>query len=129
VPFLDQGVAEAAFLLPDRMKVRRGLGKYLLRRWLSHALPEALPFSRKRGFTVPVSEWIARKGDALGPLVAADPGVAEICRPEAVRAMYARPSRAGLAPWVLLFYALWHRRHVLGLDACGDVFETLAERI
>jgi asparagine synthase (glutamine-hydrolysing) len=122
-------VAEAAFLLPDRLKVRRRLGKYLLRRWLSKALPESAPFSRKRGFTVPVSEWIARKGETLGSLLAADPAVAEICRPEAVKAMYARPWRAGLAPWVLLFYALWHRRHVLGLDASGDVFETLAERV
>jgi asparagine synthase (glutamine-hydrolysing) len=129
VPFLDQGVAEAAFLLPDRLKVRGRLGKYLLRRWLSKALPESAPFSRKRGFTVPVSEWIARKGETLGSLLAADPAVAEICRPEAVKAMYARPWRAGLAPWVLLFYALWHRRHVLGLDASGDVFETLAERV
>ena len=32
---------------------------------------------------------------------------------------------AGLAA-VSVFYALWHRRHILGLQPAGDVFETLA---
>jgi len=36
--------------------------------------------------------------------------------------------RGGLACWVLLFYALWHRRHILALDPAGDVLETLAQR-
>jgi asparagine synthase (glutamine-hydrolysing) len=30
------------------------------------------------------------------------------------------------AAWVLLFFALWHRRNILGLEPQGDVFETLA---
>jgi asparagine synthase (glutamine-hydrolysing) len=34
--------------------------------------------------------------------------------------------RHGFAAWKLLFYALWHRRHILGLPPAGDVFETLA---
>jgi len=28
----------------------------------------------------------------------------------------------------LLFYALWHRTHILGLAPEGDVFETLSAR-
>src|SRR3546814_904057 len=63
-PFLDPRVAEFAFTLPDEMKVRRGRGKWLLRRWLDGALPAAKPFDRKRGFTVPVGEWIHRRGGA-----------------------------------------------------------------
>jgi asparagine synthase (glutamine-hydrolysing) len=127
VPFLDPAVAAVAFPLADRLKVRGGRGKYLLRRWLAEAMPEAEPFARKRGFTVPVGQWIAGRGAALGPLVAAAPGVAEICHPDRVRALFvAGGKRAGFAAWTLLFYALWHRRHVLGLGPDGDVFETLA---
>jgi asparagine synthase (glutamine-hydrolysing) len=127
VPLLDPVVAEVAFRLPDRLKVRGNRGKYLLRRWLAEALPEAEPFSRKRGFTVPVGEWIARRGAALGPLVAAQPGIAEVCKPNAVAALFARnDKRAGFAAWTLLFYALWHRRHILGAAPAGDVFDTLA---
>jgi asparagine synthase (glutamine-hydrolysing) len=126
-PYLDPVVADAAFRLPDSLKIRKGRGKWLLRQWLARHLPDAKPFSRKRGFTVPVGRWIAARGTVLGPLVAASPGIAEICRPEAVKRLFAGDGkRADLARWVLLFYALWHRRHILGLDPADDVLETLA---
>jgi asparagine synthase (glutamine-hydrolysing) len=132
-PLLDPIVAQAAFRLPDRLKVRDGVGKWLLRRWLARRLPAAEPFGRKRGFTVPVEEWIAARGATLGPLVAAQPGVAEIAEPGAVRDLFGgiagggRGARhAGFAAWVLLFYALWHRHHVLDLAPAGDAVETLA---
>jgi asparagine synthase (glutamine-hydrolysing) len=128
-PFLDPMVADVAFRLPDELKVRKGMGKWLLRRWLEDNLPQAKPFTRKRGFTVPVGSWIAARGTELGPLVAAEPGVAEVCRPGSVERLFrASGKRAGLAAWVLLFYALWHRRHILGLEPEGDVFATLAAR-
>ena len=89
-------------------------------------LPAARPFSAKRGFTVPVEEWIVRRRQ-LGPLLAAQPGVAEICRPGAVEALLRSPGRkTGFAAWTLLFYGLWHRSHILGLPPAGDVLETLS---
>tara|TARA_R110002167_G_scaffold36363_1_gene115153 strand:- start:559 stop:1164 length:606 start_codon:yes stop_codon:yes gene_type:complete len=127
-PFLDPRVADFALRLPDGLKVQRGQGKYLLRRWLDNNLPEARPFSRKRGFTVPVAEWLARQSERLGPLVAAQPGIREIARPERVADLFGRPGkRRGLAAWTLLFYALWHQTRILGGAADGDVFAVLAE--
>jgi asparagine synthase (glutamine-hydrolysing) len=129
-PFLDSGVAAAAFRLPDAMKLRGGMGKWLLRKWLEKNLPMAKPFAPKQGFTVPVGAWIKGQGVRLGPLVAAQPGVAEIADPERVEALFRgiRRWRDGFAAWKLLFYALWHRRHILGLPPIGDVFETLGAR-
>ncbi|MGI3776078.1 MAG: asparagine synthase (glutamine-hydrolyzing) [Janthinobacterium lividum] len=126
-PFLDAGVAEAGFRLPDRLKLQGGRGKYLLRRWLEGALPESRPFAPKQGFTVPVGAWIAGQGGRLGPLVAAQPGIAEIAEPSRVEALFrhADDRGRGFAAWTLLFYALWHRTHVLGMAPAGDVFETL----
>jgi len=88
VPFLDPAVARFAFLLPDALKIRRGHGKWLLRRWLETGLPASRPFTRKRGFTVPVGEWMRRRGRALGRLVATQDGVVEACRMEAVEALF-----------------------------------------
>lgn len=127
VPLLDPVVARFAYHLPDRLKVRRGRGKWLLRRWLEDNLGEARAFRRKQGFTVPVGRWIAGRGREVGELVARRPCIEELCRPEAVRALFADPeTRAGLPAWTLLFYALWHRRHIEGRGPAGDVFETLA---
>ena len=127
-PFLDRGIAAAAFRLPDGMKVRDGFGKWILRKWLEKHLPMARPFAPKQGFTVPVGEWIKGRGDTLGALVARQPGIVEIAHPDRVEALFRniRRWRHGFACWKLLFYALWHRRHILGLRPAGDVFETLA---
>ena len=129
-PFLDREVARFAFALPDRLRARRGLGKYLLRKWLEANLPAARPFARKQGFDVPVAAWIAGQGQRLGELVARAPVIAEVADPARVRDLFARAAdrRAGVACWRLLFLALWHHRHGLGGAVDGDVFEILGER-
>jgi len=128
-PLLDPVIADFAFRLPQRLKLRRRRGKYLLRRWLERHVPKSLPFARKRGFTAPVADWIRERGEKLGPLVAADPGVAAVCVPERVKGLFASQEKGRLeAAWRLLFYALWHRRHIRGLAPDGDVFECLAQR-
>ena len=127
-PLLDPGIAAAAFRLPDGLKVRDGMGKWLLRQWLAQNCPAARPFAKKQGFTVPVGAWIAGVGERLGPMVARQPGVAEVADPARVAALFRNAASGrhhGFAAWTLLFYALWHRAHVLGLPPSGDVFETL----
>lgn len=125
-PLLDRGVADFGFALPNGLKLRRGQGKYLLRRWLADANPAAKPFAKKLGFTVPVGEWIARDGARLGELVAREPGVAELCRPEVVRGVFTSADKGQrLLAWRLLFFALWHRRHVRGLAPEGGTLACL----
>ena len=115
--------------MPDAMKVRGRTGKWLLREWLSQNLPGSRPFAPKQGFTVPVAAWIAAVGDRLGPLVAAQPGVAEIARPDRVAELFrtaGADKHRGFAAWHLLFYALWHRHHIEGVRRQGGVFDVLA---
>ncbi len=124
-PFLDPAMAAFAFALPDALKLHRRWGKWLVRRWLDRVLPAARAFAPKQGFTVPVQSWIAAEGARLGPLVAASAGIAEIADRAAVVRLFekAADKRRGFAAWSLLFYALWHRRHVLG---CSDDMDTFA---
>jgi len=130
-PFLDPVVSNVAMCLPDNLKIRRRCGKYLLRLWLDQKLPEAAAFSKKKGFTVPVTEWMGRRGAALGKLVASKDSIQEICDTLRVEQLFASLDgsaikRNGHAAWVLLFYALWHRRHIEGIIPEGDVFEVLS---
>jgi len=128
-PFLDPAVAALALRLPDELKIRRGLGKWLLRRWLARQLPMAQPLARKRGFTVPVGRWIATRAAEIGPLVARSEAVRKLCEPEGVAQVFAAAAqkRAGRAAWTLLFFALWHRRHIEGRELPPDTAAALAE--
>ena len=125
-PYLDPVVAEFAFRLPDRAKVRGRFGKWLLREWLARNVPAAEPFARKKGFNPPVGGWIAARAAQLAPAVAAQPGVAEFLPGDAVRAAIADAANNGQAAWSLVFYALWHSHHVLGVPAEGSIADVLA---
>lgn len=132
-PMLDNRVAAIAMRLPDHFKVRDGQGKFLLRQWLATRLPEADPFSKKRGFTVPVAEWIGARGRKIGALVAEQESIKALCKPDRVQSLFAslepKPDgHKGQAAWTLLFYALWHRRHIEGRAYDGDAFAVLSAK-
>jgi len=106
-PFLDPAVADFAFALPDRAKVRGRYGKWLLRAWLARACPAAAPWARKQGFTVPVEAWIGPRAAEIGARVAGVEAVRRLRSSEAVRAAF-----ADARGWPLLFFALWSLIHL-----------------
>jgi asparagine synthase (glutamine-hydrolysing) len=64
VPFLDHELVEFALALPPEMKVRDGVGKYLLKKAVAGSiLPEHIVYRPKQGFGAPVAEWFK---DELG---------------------------------------------------------------
>ncbi len=125
-PFLDPVVANFAFRLPDALKTSARFGKVLLRDWLAGAFPEAGASAKKKGFKPPVGAWMGAEAARLSELVAAQPGVAAVVPPERVRAAFAAAEASPQPAWSLLFYALWHSRHGLGIEPSGDIGEVLA---
>ena len=127
---LDPVVADLAFRLPDNLKINGRTSKYLVRKWLATRLPAAMAFAPKRGFTVPVAEWIRVRARELAQPVSRSAGIEELCVPDMVRRLFTAfedrgGKHEGAACWLLLFYALWHRIHVEGYRSDADVFSTL----
>ncbi|MGB0682538.1 MAG: asparagine synthase (glutamine-hydrolyzing) [Magnetovibrionaceae bacterium] len=128
VPFIDPKLAAFAYRLADSLKVKGDQGKWLLRQWLDRNLPAAEPFAKKQGFTVPVATWIGKRGQELGPMVAKQAGVGQLCKPDRVEKIFsaaARDKKAGKAAWTLLYFALWHQRHIVGEHLGDDVMLAL----
>ena len=61
VPFLDVKIAEFASKLPDGLKFRRGVTKYLLRESVKGIVPEATRNRKKLGFPIPIRRWFTRE--------------------------------------------------------------------
>jgi asparagine synthase (glutamine-hydrolysing) len=57
MPFLDRELAAFGMALPDRLKIRRGVGKWIVRQWAKESLPPAITNRAKWGFRVPLAEW------------------------------------------------------------------------
>jgi asparagine synthase (glutamine-hydrolysing) len=67
LPFLDTALASFALALPDRLKVRRGAGKWLMRQWRLGDLPSEILSRPKWGFRVPLAQWF--RGPLRGMLL------------------------------------------------------------
>ncbi len=56
-PLLDHRLVEFAATLPVSMRLRRGQGKWLMKRAMRGVLPDDILYRRKMGFVTPVSDW------------------------------------------------------------------------
>jgi asparagine synthase (glutamine-hydrolysing) len=58
LPFLDYRLVEYMFSIPNHLKIRRGLGKYIQRRALEGVLPETVRARKEKvGFNAPSEHW------------------------------------------------------------------------
>jgi asparagine synthase (glutamine-hydrolysing) len=63
-PLLDHRLVEFAATLPERMRVRGGQGKWLMKKAMRRYLPDGILYRPKQGFVTPIAEWLR------GPLAA-----------------------------------------------------------
>jgi asparagine synthase (glutamine-hydrolysing) len=57
-PFLDHRIAEFAWRLPLKMRIRERQGKWILRQVLHRYVPQALVDRPKSGFGIPLATWL-----------------------------------------------------------------------
>lgn len=57
-PFLDHDFVAWAFSLDTKTKVDGGEGKAILKKGMEAHLPHALLYQPKRGFSIPISDWL-----------------------------------------------------------------------
>jgi asparagine synthase (glutamine-hydrolysing) len=56
-PLLDYRLIEFAAGLPEAMRIRRGQGKWLMKRTMERYLPSDILYRPKQGFVTPIAQW------------------------------------------------------------------------
>ena len=117
-PFLDPRIAEYAASLPSDYKLHGRKAKYILKRAVTGLLPPFVMKRGKKGFGVPVAEWLKGKlrpmaRDLLSPERLRRSGLFD---PVYVTRLQSEHER-GVANhrkllWTLLMFELWHESFV-----------------
>ncbi|MGH9970112.1 MAG: asparagine synthase (glutamine-hydrolyzing) [Pyrinomonadaceae bacterium] len=116
VPFLDHKLVEFTCSLPERMKLRGGTTKYLLRQSMKGVLPESILSRSKMGFPVPIATWFRGVHSAvLDEYVLSERALARrIFNPEFVRQLVRRHQAGGENHeerlWALVNFEIWQRQ-------------------
>ncbi|MGH9971886.1 MAG: asparagine synthase (glutamine-hydrolyzing) [Pyrinomonadaceae bacterium] len=117
-PFLDRRVAEYAASLPANYKLRGRKTKYILKRAVADLLPPFVTRRSKKGFGVPVAEWLKGKlrplaRDLLSPERVKKAGV---FNPEYITRLQDEHERGAAnhrkTLWTLLMFELWHESFI-----------------
>ncbi len=61
VPLLDHVLIEFVATIPSSLKLREGVGKYILKRAMESHLPREILSRRKMGFGVPLARWFRKE--------------------------------------------------------------------
>ncbi len=117
-PFLDRRVFEYAAALPSDYKLRGGTTKYILKRAIAPLVPRFVTRRPKKGFGVPIAEWLKGRlrplaRDLLSPARLARHGLfdpAYVARLQDEHERGAANHRKLL--WTLLVFELWHESFV-----------------
>ncbi|HXG12344.1 MAG TPA: asparagine synthase (glutamine-hydrolyzing) [Gemmataceae bacterium] len=113
VPFLDHKLVELVLSIPQAVKTRGGVLKYLLKRAVRGLIPDELIDRPKQGFGVPVYEWFLGR---LGQTARQE--LDRFCRETDFLDVgeVGRLFDQGRGPqlWCLLNFALWWRRYIAG---------------
>ncbi|MCY7356420.1 MAG: asparagine synthase C-terminal domain-containing protein [Rudanella sp.] len=118
-PFLSREVAELAFSLPDNLKIGWQRGelktKFLLRQLAAKHLPSAVIRQPKRGFEVPLRQWLDGPLRSLTHDYLLKPSLMDsLVKPTFIRQLLHKPQqfppekRAKLL-WMMLSIEIWHR--------------------
>ncbi len=111
VPFLDHKFVELALSIPQKMKTKDNVLKYMLKKAVRGVIPDELIDRKKQGFGVPVYEWLF---DKLGDKIKIE--LSEFCdktdfldKDEVMRQI---ELKNGPKIWYLLNLALWWKEYI-----------------
>jgi len=123
VPFLDHSFVEFAATVPDSMKLRGKVGKYIFKKVAEDLIPHDILYRKKMGFPTPLKRWL--REDAVTEVEAIlrkpDSIVSEYVDRQALEGLLAN-QRAGSVDgtdrlWRLLNLQIWGETFLSGKGA------------
>jgi len=127
-PFIDKNMFSNFFFVDDNLKIKSGFGKFYVRHFLKRNLKKYNSFSPKKGFTIPINEWIPKKIELIKKnllkldflfLFFTEKEIIFLC--DEVK----NDKKLSKSIWHIIFFSSWYLIHIEGIKERGNYFEVL----
>ena len=129
-PFIDKKLFNKLFYISDKEKIYNGVSKFYIRKFLDSNIQNYNFFEKKKGFTVPIYEWIPKKINFLRELLLKQDFLKEyftkdelvkICNATRINKKFVKPL------WHIIFFTSWYLVNIKGIQKRGNFFDVLAD--
>ena len=129
-PFIDKKLFNKLFYISDKEKIYNGVSKFYIRKFLNSNIQNYNFFEKKKGFTVPIYEWIPKKINFLRELLLKQDFLKEyfskdelvkICNATRINKRFVKPL------WHIIFFTSWYLVNIKGIRKRGNFFDILAD--
>ena len=129
-PFIDKKLFNKLFYISDKEKIYNGVSKFYIRKFLNSNIQNYNFFEKKKGFTVPIYEWIPKKINFLRELLLKQDFLKEyfskdelvkICNAIRINKKFVKPL------WHIIFFTSWYLVNIKGIKKRGNFFDILAD--
>ncbi len=129
-PFIDKKLFNKLFYISDKEKIYNGVSKFYIRKFLNSNIQNYNFFKKKKGFTVPIHEWIPKKINFLREMLLKQDFLKEyfskdelvkICNATSINKKFVKPL------WHIIFFTSWYLVNIKGIKKKGNFFDILAD--
>ena len=129
-PFIDKKLFNKLFYISDKEKIYNGVSKFYIRKFLNSNIQNYNFFEKKKGFTVPIHEWIPKKINFLREMLLKQDFLKEyfskdelvkICNATRINKKFVKPL------WHIIFFTSWYLVNIKGIRKKGNFFDILAD--
>ena len=129
-PFIDKKLFNKLFYISDKEKIYNGVSKFYIRKFLNSNIQNYNFFEKKKGFTVPIHEWIPKKINFLREMLLKQDFLKEyfskdelvkICNATRINKKFVKPL------WHIIFFTSWYLVNIKGIKKKGNFFDILAD--
>ncbi len=129
-PFIDKKLFNKLFYISDKEKIYNGVSKFYIRKFLNSNIQNYNFFEKKKGFTVPIHEWIPKKINFLRELLLkqdflkeyfSKDEIVKICNATRINKKFVKPL------WHIIFFTSWYLVNIKGIKKRGNFFDILAD--
>ena len=129
-PFVDKKLFNKLFYISDKEKIYNGISKFYIRKFLNLKIKNYNSFEKKKGFTVPINEWIPKKINFLQELLLKQDFLKEyfskdelvkICNATKKNKKFAKPL------WHIVFFTSWYLVNIKKIKKRGNFFDVLSD--